>query len=140
VDFRSADGWYRKYRAIFVGGEPYPYHLAIAPRWLVHYWTSGMESDAVRRQEEARFLGDAASTIGPVAMAALRVIGRLLALDYGGIDFSVLPDGRLLVFEANATMLVHPEQDPIFGYREPAIEAIRSAFDRMVRVRISEAA
>jgi tetratricopeptide (TPR) repeat protein len=29
VDFKRSDGFYRKYRIIFVDGEPYPYHLAI---------------------------------------------------------------------------------------------------------------
>ena len=38
-------------------------------------------------------------------------VGQALDLDYGGLDFSILEDGRVLVFETNATMLVHPE-DP----------------------------
>ena len=28
VDYRGADGFYRKYRVMFVDGEPFPYHLA----------------------------------------------------------------------------------------------------------------
>ena len=132
VDYVSADGWYRKYRVIFVEGRPYPYHLAISRHWLVHYWTSGMEQDADRRDEERRFLANPAEAIGPGAMAALDAIGERLGLDYAGIDFGFLPDGRLVVFEANATMLVHPERDPCFAYRNPAVEAIRSAFEAML--------
>jgi glutathione synthase/RimK-type ligase-like ATP-grasp enzyme len=132
VDCLSADGWDRKYRAIFVDGKPYAYHLAIANHWLVHYWTAGMEHDADRREEEHRFLTDPGSAIGVGAMAALGAIGERLGLDFAGIDFGLLPDGRLLVFEANATMLIHPEREACFAYRNPAVHAIQSAFDAML--------
>ena len=136
VDYVSADGWYRKYRVIFVDGRPYPYHLAIARDWLVHYWTAGMELDAARREEEDRFLSNPWQAIGAQAMAALGAIGDRLGLDYAGIDFGLLRDGRLVVFEANATMLVHPERDAAFAYRNPAVEAIKAAFDGMLTRRI----
>jgi len=132
VDYRSEDGFYRKYRMIFVNRQPYPYHLAIGPVWLVHYWTSGMADDAARREEERRFLADPKTAIGARAMTALSRIGAKLDLDYAGIDFSVLPDGRLLVFEANATMLVHPEHEPKFAYKNPAVEGILNAFHAML--------
>ncbi len=72
IDFASADGWYRKYRMIFVDGRAYPYHLAIARDWLVHYWTAGMEQDSARREEERRFLAAPAEAIGSGAMASGR--------------------------------------------------------------------
>ena len=133
VDFKSADGWFRKYRVIFVKGRPFPYHLAIASDWLVHYWTAGMEGDPVRRAEEQQFLHSPEAAIGTRAMVALAEIGERLGLDYGGIDFSILPDGRLLVFEANATMLVHTEQDEILAYRNFAVRAIQDAFRKMIK-------
>lgn len=132
VDFASADGWYRKYRMIFVDGRAYPYHLAIAADWLVHYWTAGMQQDAARREEEQRFLANPAAAIGSRAMEAVEAIGQRLGLDYAGIDFGLLADGRVVVFEANATMLVHPERDPCFAYHNPAVEAIRSGFEAML--------
>ncbi len=135
VDCRAADGWYRKYRAIFVGGKAFPYHLAISSQWLVHYWTAGMDCDPVRRAEESAFLHDPAEAIGSSAWAAIDAIGRRLGLDYAGIDFAILPDGRVLVFEANATMLVHPERDTMFAYRRPAIAAIQEAFTGMIQER-----
>ncbi len=132
VDFRSArDGLYRKYRAIFVDRRPHPYHLAISDSWLVHYATADM-AGAARRAEELRFLVDPASALGERAMSAVAEIGRRLDLDYAGVDFSVLPDGRLLVFEANATMLTHPETDPAFAYKNPYVERITAAFQALV--------
>ena len=132
VDFRSArDGLYRKYRVIFVDRTPHPYHLAISDRWLVHYATAQMQ-DGARRSEELRFLVDPVAALGERAWAALGEIGRRLDLDYAGVDFSVLPDGRVLVFEANATMLVHPETNPAFAYKNPYVERITGAFQALV--------
>jgi glutathione synthase/RimK-type ligase-like ATP-grasp enzyme len=65
-------------------------------------------------------------------MEALAAIGRRLGLDYGGIDFGLLPDGRIVVFEANATMLVHPEHAPALAYRNDAVAAIQAAFETML--------
>ena len=136
VDYRSADGYYRKYRMIFVDRVAYPYHLAIGPHWMVHYWTAGMDLDPVRRAEEARFLADPAAAIGAAGFEAIGEIGRRLDLDYAGIDFSILPDGRVLVFEANAAMLVHPEHDAVFAYRNVAVQRILDAFSDMLTQRM----
>ncbi|MGC9271281.1 tetratricopeptide repeat protein [Acidiphilium sp.] len=138
VEYRRADdGLYRKYRMIFVDRVPYPYHLAIARDWLVHYWTAGMADAPARRAEEERFLNDPAGTLGERGLAAVTAIGARLDLDYAGIDFSLLPDGRVLVFEANATMLVHPETEPMFAYKNPAVTRILTAVDRMVTDRLA---
>ncbi len=137
VDCRDSDGFWRKYRVIFVDRVPYPYHLAIAPRWLVHYWTAGMETDPARRAEEARFLADPRAVLGARAWAALEAVGARLDLDFAGIDFGRLADGTLVLFEANATMLVHPETAPSFAYRNPAVARILAAFERMLAVRSS---
>jgi len=139
-DFRSPDGAWRKYRMVFVDRRPYPYHLAIADHWLVHYYTSNMASHPERCEEERRFLADPAAAIGAPALAAVGEVGERLGLDYGGIDFSVLEDGRVLVFEANATMVVHPETpDGPFAYKNHAVQTILDAFDAMVTRRIAEA-
>lgn len=132
VDYRSLDGWYRKYRVIFIDRKPYPYHLAIGAHWLLHHWTSGMEDDAQRRAEEQTYLSEPERVLGDKAWAALLAIGARLDLDYAGIDFSVMQDGRLVLFEANPTMLVHPEDDPLFSYKNAAVDNIIDAFDRMI--------
>jgi tetratricopeptide (TPR) repeat protein len=132
VDFVSPDGWYRKYRVIFVEGQPYPYHLAISRHWLVHYWTSGMETNTAHQEEERRFLVNPEALLGQAGMRALEGVGGRLGLDYAGIDFALLPTGEILVFEANATMLVHSEHDGPFAYRNPAVYAILDAFRSML--------
>ena len=128
-DYRSADGLYRKGRVIFVDRRPYPYHWAGSDHWMVHYDASGSGDDTQRRTEELRFLGDPAGFLGPRAWAAVTRIGERLDLDFCGLDFGVLPDGRVLVFEANATMLVHPEDEagPLAA-KNPAVSRIIDAF------------
>jgi tetratricopeptide (TPR) repeat protein len=128
-DTRAVDGFYRKYRMIFVDRAPYAYHLAISPHWMVHHQSSGMEDDPARIAEEMAFLRDPAAAIGAKAMAAIAAIGERLDFDYGGVDFTVLEDGRVLVFEANATMLTHlePEEGP-FAAKNPFIQPIIDAF------------
>ena len=132
-DYRSSDGYYRKYRMVFVDRRPYPYHLAIGEHWMVHYETAGMLAQPWKRAEEALFLEDPGATIGPKAMAAVEAIGRTLDLDYCGVDFAILPDGCVLVFEANATMLVHPEDErDILQFKNPHVKRIFDAFDALL--------
>lgn len=136
VDYRSADGYFRKYRMIFVGGVPYPYHLAISRHWMVHYATAEMR-EAWKLAEEAEFLEHPEVVLGQRGMAAVAAIGERLGLDYGGADFALLPDGRILLFEANATMLVHPEKDvPELMFKNPYVERIYQAVDKMLSERI----
>ncbi|HZX67348.1 MAG TPA: tetratricopeptide repeat protein [Candidatus Elarobacter sp.] len=124
IDSRGADQVFRKYRVMTIGGRLYPVHLAMAAEWKVHYFRSEMAGRADYRAEEARFLADMPAAIGTRAVAALDRIAAVLALDYGGIDFALLPDGRVLVFEANATMiLVPPDGDARWDYRRIAVSA-----------------
>ena len=128
-DYRSVDGFYRKYRMIFVDRRPYAYHLAIGPDWMVHHRSAEMADDPSRIAEELAFLRDPEAAIGAKAMAAIRAIGQRLDLDYGGIDFSVTDEGKVLLFEANATMLTHLEPaDGPFAAKNVFIEPILQAF------------
>ncbi len=131
--YQSDDGRYRKGRVIFVDRRPFPYHWAVAESWLVHYETAGMEGADERQLEERLFLSDPAAVIGEAAWRAVAAIGERLDLDYAGLDFSVLPDGRLLVFEANATMLAHPEPDDgELAYKNAAVARIVEAFQALL--------
>ncbi|WP_181885504.1 ATP-grasp domain-containing protein [Trinickia dinghuensis] len=131
-DFRAADGCFRKYRIIYVDRRPYPYHLAISPHWMVHYFSAGMLDAPWKLDEERRFLADPRTALGSLAVEAIDAIGLRLDLDYGGIDFTVMPDGRVLVFEANATMLVHREKpNGPLAHKNPFIDRIAEAFERM---------
>lgn len=132
-EYRSPDGYYRKYRVIFIDRVPYPYHLAIGSQWLLHYFSADMLSAQWKLDEERRFLDDPEQALGSKAWAALHAIARRMDLDYCGIDFSLLPDGRVLVFETNASMLVHPEsEDDGLRFKNVYIDRIFDAFERLL--------
>jgi tetratricopeptide (TPR) repeat protein len=136
LDARGADDMARKYRVMFIDGAAYPLHLAISPDWKVHYFTAAMASEPTFRAEEERFLSNMPAVLGERGMAALASIEAALGLDYGGIDFGLAGDGSLLVFEANATMVVNPpDPDPIWNYRRPAVAAALGAAQRMLAQR-----
>jgi hypothetical protein len=136
LDARGPDGMARKYRVMFVDGVLYPLHLAISADWKVHYFTAAMATNAGYRDEERRFLDDMPAVLGQCAMAALAGIGAALGLDYAGVDFGLTPDGSVLLFEANATMVVYPpDADPIWDYRRRAITDVLDAVKRMMLCR-----
>ena len=132
-DVRQPDGHYRKYRTIYVDRKPYAYHLAISDHWLVHYFSASMMAAPWKREEERRFLENPASALGEQAMTALDELGHRLDLEFAGIDYALLPDGQVLLFEANATMLVHLRDSATdFPYKHAHVPAIFDAFEAML--------
>jgi glutathione synthase/RimK-type ligase-like ATP-grasp enzyme len=133
LDARGADGKYRKYRVMMIGGWLYPLHLAISSHWKIHYVTADMAEDAQHRAEEEKFLRNMPAVLGPLAMAALADIQDELGLDYAGIDFGLSAAGEVLLFEANATMtVVPPGQDHRWDYRRAAIQRVEDAVRKML--------
>ena len=131
VDYRGADGLYRKWRIALIDGAPYICHLAIGDHWIVHYHGAGMKQHAARREEE-----DTAMQTGAFCLrhgAALRAVAARLALDYVVIDCAETNDGRLLFFEADNIALVHA-MDPVdlFGYKQAPMRAVFAAFRAML--------
>jgi len=51
LPYQSSDGYFRKYRLIFVNGAILPYHLAIGSHWKMHYFSSDMAKDPRLRAE-----------------------------------------------------------------------------------------
>jgi len=138
ADVHGDDGKVRKYRVMMVDGQLHPLHLAISSRWMVHFMTADMAEHPDHRAEDARFLDDMPGVLGPRVMAALACIQETLGLDYGGIDFSIDAQGRVVVFEANATMVAPlPEDDERWAYRRPAVERVHNAVRHMLLARAS---
>jgi tetratricopeptide (TPR) repeat protein len=133
LDARGRDGSARKYRVMMIGGKIYPLHLAISRNWKVHYFTSDMADKPNHRSEEARFLEDMRGALGETAMIALGKIRDALGLDYAGVDFGLAANGDLLLFEANATMVIAvPDADERWAYRRTAISRIIDAVGAMI--------
>jgi tetratricopeptide (TPR) repeat protein len=132
VNYQSADGYFRKYRWICIDGEIFPYHLAIHTDWLVHYFRTDMGNHDWMRSEEEVFLKGECPLFTPAHLEALKQIAAATHLDYCGIDCGIDSQNRILVFEANATMLVHDEKEEMFKFKNTYVEKIKQAFDRLV--------
>jgi glutamate/tyrosine decarboxylase-like PLP-dependent enzyme len=138
LDARGADGKVRKYRAMMIDGQIYPLHVAISSQWKIHYFTAEMAERADHRAEDAEFLENMPGVLGARATGALAQIQATLGLDYAGVDFGLSASGDLLLFEANATMVVNPpEADERWAYRRPAVERIFAAVRKMLTGRVS---
>jgi hypothetical protein len=130
---------WRKYRLIFVDRCVHPYHLAIGEDWLLHYWRADMQRSPWKMAEEERFLQDWRGVFGPLAAEAVEEAARRLDLDYCGMDCALTADGRLLLFEANACILLHlDEPAAAFPYKHRHTPPIREAFTRLVLERAAQ--
>jgi len=133
LEARGRDGNARKYRVMLIGGQIYPLHLAISQKWKVHDFTSDMADKPDHRAEEALFLGDMRAALGDTALTALEHIRDELGLDYAGVDFGLAPNGDLLLFEANAAMVIAvPDTDERWAYRRTAVSSIIGAVVAMI--------
>jgi glutathione synthase/RimK-type ligase-like ATP-grasp enzyme len=70
-------------------------------------------------------------------MTALDMIRRIIKLDYFGIDCSIDANGNVVVFEVNATMLIHLHNEG-FEYKTPHVMKIKAAFERLLERRANE--
>ena len=140
LNARGADGKVRKYRVMMIAGRLYPLHVAISNHWKIHYFTAEMAERADHRAEDAEFLENMPGVLGPGAMEALARIQATLGLDYAGIDFGLSANGDILLFEANATMVVNPpEPGERWAYRRPAVERIFAAVRAMLTAHLPSA-
>ncbi len=133
VDYRSADGLYRKYRIALIGGEAYACHMAVSEHWMIHYLNAKMRERPERRAEEAGFFAEFDRFAARHARALTEIDARF-GLDYIPFDCGETPDGRLLVFEAGTNMIVHSMDPPdLFPYKPPQMRKVFGAFQHMLR-------
>lgn len=135
IDSRSPDAFYHKIRIFFLGGQGVIRHRLLSDRWNVH------APDRLRIlvdqpqaiEEERRLVEGGIEALPPAARRALAEIRARMPLDFFGIDFAIMPDGRVLLFEANATMMFFPvSDDPRFAYGATALARGRAAFAAMM--------
>ena len=79
--------------------------------------------------EEERMFATAGGAFADEVQQVLTAVRERMPLDFFGMDFGVAPDGRVVLFEANATMNFFPlSPDPRFAYLARCVEPARSAF------------
>ena len=137
LDSSSENKLFKKYRVMCINGSFYPIHMAISKKWKVHYFSSDMDEKAEFRKEEEMFLNEFSTFLGADAISALEKIGQKLGLDYCGIDFGMDSNRNLLVFEANATMLISQTcNESQWNYRREATNNALDAAKKMFSERI----
>lgn len=132
INYRSIDGYFRKYRFISVNNELLPYHLAIHNEWMVHHFRTDMANQAWMSEEEQRFLNAPQQVFNEAQLSALQTAATAIALDFCGIDCAISHEGKVVIFEMNATMRVHDEKTELYAYKNPYIAKIKIAFDLML--------
>ena len=135
VDYRSPDGLYRKYRVFFIGPHAIFRHQVFSDHWNVHVNDRGRfmsdRPDLIAEEEAMFAMPD--GNFNPEIKQTLAAVRERINLDYFGIDFGVMADGRLLLFEANATMnffaTIPGEQ---FAYTRACVSPARAAFRKLL--------
>lgn len=129
IDYRSADGLYRKARIALIDGIPCICHLAISENWVVHFGSSNMTDSVHKRGEEAQFMSNFDTGFASRHRAALKVIADKLELDYVVIDCAETKDGELLLFEADNRGWVHATDSiELFPYKQTPMNKVFTAF------------
>ncbi|QUD86019.1 hypothetical protein [Phenylobacterium montanum] len=135
IDYSGPDSLFRKHRIVVIEGRPFVCHMAVSPRWMVHYLNADMLENARNREEEARFFAEFDAFAARHA-AAFQALHQRLGLDYFGIDSGETADGRLLVFEVDVAMIVHDMDPPdLFPYKKPQMRKVFDAFQAMLKRR-----
>jgi len=133
VDYRNADGLYRKYRIMLIDGRPFLCHMAVSSHWMIHYLNAGMTDSAEKRAEEERCMAEFDDGFARRHADAFRAVTERIGLDYVGLDCAETADGKLLIFEADSDMIVHA-MDPVdlFPYKQPQMRKLFAAFRQML--------
>ena len=137
ADYRSPDGLYRKYRIALIDRKPYLCHLAISSHWMVHYLNGGMTESAEKRAIEAAAMADFDNGFARRHAGALQAICDQLDFDVFSIDCGELPDGRLILFEADTAAIIHAMDAPeLFPYKRPQMDRVFDAFGQLLQRRV----
>ncbi len=133
VDYSGADGLFRKYRIVLIEGAPFAVHMAVSPRWMVHYLNADMMDNPAHRVEEARFMARFDQDFAARHADALEAVWRRTGLDYVLLDCAETRDGELLIFEAGTAMIIHAlDPNNLLPYKPSQMTKIFSAFQDML--------
>ena len=145
IDYSNEDHLFRKYRVVFVDGQAYACHMAIADRWDIWYLNAGMSESAEKRLEEETWMHTFDIGFGRRHRSALTAMADRIGLEYFTVDCAETRDGSLLIFEADNTAVVHNmDHAHVFPYKPPQMRRIFEAFaamlERHARARQEQAA
>jgi hypothetical protein len=133
VDYRGADGLFRKYRVVLIDGRPFAGHMGISAHWMIHYLNAGMSASAEKRAEEERFMRSFDADFALRHAGAFAAITERIGLDYVVIDCGETRDGKLLIFELDSGAVVHAmDCVDLFPYKQAQMRKVFKAFRGML--------
>jgi glutathione synthase/RimK-type ligase-like ATP-grasp enzyme len=135
IDTRSDDGLFRKYRIWGFGARSIFRHVAIADDWNVHVGDGNrfMFDRPALIDEEVRLMATPEGAFPDEVHRVFAAVRDRLGLDFFGLDFGFDADGRMVLFEANATMNFFPlVVDPRFAFRQKLHAPAEDAFLAML--------
>jgi len=129
-----SDGIFRKMRVFIVDGNIYPAICHFDTIWNVHgnNRREVMLNHSWMMEHEQAFMGDCESYIGNEAFRRLKQLREIIGLDFFGVDFTILNDGDVLVYEVNPAMRHSYDHADDFPYLLPYLKQITTAFGEMV--------
>lgn len=133
--------YFRKMRVFFIDGRIHPVVCHIDTAWNVHGGnrTEVMAANDWMMEEERAFLADCRGYLGDAAFRTLEGLYDRIGLDFFGIDFTLMADGRILVYELNPTMRHSFDHAEHFPYLTPHLQRITDSFNEMLRSRVAAA-
>ena len=137
--FTKFHKYFRKMRIFCIDGQIYPVVCHFDKIWNVHggYRKNLMIRNRWMREEEFIFVSDYKYYIGTDAAETLERICSSMRLDFFGVDFNVLPDGKVLIYEINPAMRHSFSHGKTFSYIMPYLEEVSDAFQRMIMSRLA---
>ncbi|OUS27739.1 hypothetical protein A9Q98_09035 [Thalassotalea sp. 42_200_T64] len=130
-------GVFNKIRTFCIDGKYYPVACIFDRQWNIH---SGdrynyMANSAESQQREQSYFADMNTFLGDKAIKALDRIRQIIELDFFGVDFTLLPDGKILIFECNAAMRHNFDHAQNFPYSYEPLRNVSLAFELMLHQR-----
>ena len=135
VDSRGGNEFYRKIRAAVVKDEIVIVRVDYDTHWNIHGRKSLKRvpfylENLYLLDEEKRICLNPEAGLGRSAIQSLRAIRERLPLDVFGIDFDVDADGRVVFYEANATMNLFSTAQKEVPNPKEAEDRLKLAFQR----------
>ena len=134
IEEKIKEEYFRKMRFFCIDGKLFPVVCHIDKTWMVHGSNrkTTMKNHDWMVNEEKNFMSDPENYIGRNQYNILESLNDIMGLDFFAIDFNLLEDGRLLIFETNAAVRHSLDHARDFPYLTPHMNEVSRAFDTMI--------
>jgi tetratricopeptide (TPR) repeat protein len=135
VDSRAGNKFFRKIRAAIVKDEIIIVRVDYDTHWNIHGRKSEKRvpfylENLYLLDEEKRICLNPEAGLGRSAVQSLRAVRDRIPMDVFGVDFDVDADGRMVFYEANATMNLFSTAQKQVPNPKEAEDSLKLAFQR----------